>query len=168
MNAMRKTIIFPTDFSIQSLNIVKSVLSSKSDNERFNIILLHGLDMGDSITDLLFNSKTQCISELSNSEFDDACEIIRNKFESRIRSIRKDLFTGFSQAAFDHYVQANRVTEAYLPVNYQLQLTNGRSFDIVPYILNSGLVLNEVAWQENPMMPEKGQLAEVFHNQMAY
>lgn len=165
---MRKTIIFPTDFSIQSLNIVKSVLGSKSDSDRYDIILLHGLDMGDSITDLLFNSKRQCINALSNPEFDDACEIIRNKFESRIRSIRKDLFNGLSQAAFDHYVHANRVSEAYLPVNYQLQLNGRKSFDIVPYILNSGLVLNEVTWQESPLMPEKGQLAEVFHNQMAY
>jgi len=166
--AMRKTILFPTDFSIQSLNIVKSVLQDRNDGVKYDIILLHGFHPGDSITDLLFASKAKWVGSLTNQGFEDACEIIRNKFESRIRSIRKDVFTGYNQAAFDAYVEGNRITEAYLPANYSLQLSDRRSFDIVPFIQRSPLMLKEVAWNEAPLMPERGQLAEVFHNQMAY
>jgi len=165
---MRKTILFPTDFSIQSLNIVKSVLSSNGDGVKYDIILLHGYHPGDSITDLLFTSKSKWIESLTNPSFEDACEIIRNKFESRINSIRKDVFTGFTQSAFDGYLEANRVAEAYLPVNYGLRLADRRSFDIVPFLQRSPLMINEVEWNEPAMMPERGQLAEVFHSQMAY
>jgi len=165
---MKKTILFPTDFSIQSLNIVKSVLNDKNDGQKYDIILLHGFHSGDSITDLLFASKTRWVDELTNNDFEDACEVIRNKFESRIRTIRKDVFTGYNQSAFDYYVEVNNITEAYLPVNYKLQVSHRRSFDIVPFIQKSNLMLKEIVLNDVPVMPERGRLAEVFHSQMAY
>lgn len=163
---MRKTILFPTDFSIQSLNIVKSVLNNGNDNTRYDIILLHGMDAGDSITDLLFVSRSRWIQSLTNPAFEDACDIIRNKFESKIRSMRKDVFTGFGQSAFNSYLEANRVDEAYLPVNSAMELSGRRSFDILPLLHKSGLPVKEVALQETTPMHEKGRLAEVFHGQM--
>jgi len=51
---MNQTILIPTDFSIQSLTVLKNILTNSTSKSKFTIILLHGLSLGDSIRDLLF------------------------------------------------------------------------------------------------------------------
>ena len=58
---MAKTILIATDYSLESLNILKKVLKEKDaseDQNQYNILLTSGYDYGDSIRDLLFNTKT--------------------------------------------------------------------------------------------------------------
>lgn len=164
---MTKTILFPTDFTIESLNVVKTVLNDVNPNMKCDIILVHGIRMSDSISDLLFFSKSRFIEEISNEAFDDACEVIRNKFDSRINSIRTDIFSGYNQNAFNNFVEGNKVDEAYMPMNYDLKLTYRKSFNILPFIKNSSVVVNEIAWQAQQEMPGKGQVSEVFYSNVA-
>lgn len=59
---MSKTILIATDYSLESLNILKRVLQEKNalqDNTQYNILFVSGYEMGDSIRDLLFTNKTQ-------------------------------------------------------------------------------------------------------------
>lgn len=161
---MSKTILFPTDFTVESLQLLKAFFSTADKDLSYNIILLHGLNSGDSITELLFFSKNKQIESLSDKSFNDACDIIINKYASHINSFRKDIFTGFTQNAFNNYIEANNIDEAYIPANYKLNITNKKSFDILPYIRKSNLQIEEVAWKKKEIMPEKGKLAEVFYN----
>lgn len=160
---MKKTILFPTDFTIESLNLVKSVLSRLNESCKYDIILLHGLHASDSITDLLFFSKSRVIGSLTSPEFEDACGIIKNKFSSHINSMRKDIFNGVTQASFDNYAEANKIEAAFVPAKYSPVLGK-KSFDIIPFIKRSSVQINEVEWNVSATMPEKGKLAEVFFN----
>jgi hypothetical protein len=161
---MGKTILIPTDFTVESLQLVKSFLSRSNSNESYDILLVHGVDLGDSITDLLFFSKNKHIELLSNKAFEDACDIIINKYDSQINSLRKDIFTGYTQSAFNNYVEANNVGEAFVPGNYKLNLRHKKSFDILPYIRKSNLKTEAIEWLLKETMPEKGKVAEVFYN----
>lgn len=152
---MKKTILFPTDFNIDSLNMLKMVLSENRENHVFDIILLHGIHLNDSITDLLFYSKSEHLRLLCSREFDEACSIIRNKFESNINSIRTDLFTGKNQASFNSYIEANRIDEVYLPVNYMLKLNNKKSKDITELIKKSPVYIHEISWKPDQNSAEK-------------
>lgn len=164
---MKKTILIPTDFSIESLHVVKSVLSKSHGEEVYDIILLHGVRMTDSITELLFFSSASLIDSLSNHQFNEACMVIKNKFSSQINSMRKDIFSGTTQSAFNNYIEANKVSKAYIPTNYELQLTSKKSFDILPYIKKSGLVIDQIDWKIETRIPEKGKLAALFANNMS-
>lgn len=159
---MIKNILIPTDFTVESLNLVKSFLKQKKSDFVCNIILLHGTTLSDSITDLLFFSKSRAIESLSNKAFEEACDIIRNKYDSQINIVKKDIFTGKNQAAFDHYIAANKIDEAYIPSDYTSGRTDGKSFDLIPYIKKSSLHVKEVKWRNTEAVPEKGKLAEVF------
>ena len=56
---MIKTILIATDFSLESLDILKKVLKNKNDQNdenQYNILFVTGYDMGDSIRDHYFNS----------------------------------------------------------------------------------------------------------------
>jgi hypothetical protein len=164
---MQKTILFPTDFSVGSLNIVRSVLEKMNDGQKCRIILIHGYRPGNSITELLFSSPSNWKAELSNKEFESACEVLRNKFESRISAMYTEVFPGYNQSAFNNFLEGSQVSEIYLPQEHMLQLSHKRSFDIVPFIRRSGMVVNEVYVQQTMHMPGKGMVAEVFQERVA-
>jgi len=164
---MHKTILFPTDFSIGSLSIVRSVLQDMRGERTCGIILVHGFRPADSIIDLLFSSRSSWVRSLTNSDFDEACEVVRNKFESRITDLRKDVFTGITQAAFNDYLRGNGVQEVYLPQGHPLGLVSRRSFDLVPFIRKSGMLVNEVEWQGSTRISDRGMVAEVFGDRVA-
>lgn len=164
---MTKKIIIPTDFSIDSLNIIKSVIGRSDPSISYDIILLHGVHLSDSISELLFFSKENCIASLSNEEFNEACLVIKNKYDSQIRSIRKDIFTGSNQAAFENYLDANKVEIAFIPSHPVYQFNDKRSFDLIPYMVKSSLPVEEVTFASERSIPEKGSLVEVFFNRIA-
>lgn len=164
---MRKTVVIPTDFSVESLNVLKTLLNEGDHLYQYDIILLHGLRLSDSITDLMFMSRTKLINELSNPAFEEACTVIRNKFGSLINSIRKDIFTGMTQSAFDNYLEANQVHDIYVSAHNTYQLTSRRSFDILPFVYQSPAMIHQVTYQTENVLPEKGKVAEVFYNGMA-
>lgn len=163
---MEKTVLIPTDFSIASLNIVKNYLNEQPAHMRLNIILLHGLHQTDSITGLLFYSKTRLLQDLVSKEFNEGCDVLKNKYASKIRSMRKDVFSGFTQAAFNQYVEANRVDEACVPILYNPKFKNNSSFDLMPYVKASNLHIESTGSGIDVPMPERGKVAELFFNRV--
>lgn len=161
--AMRKTILVPTDFTVQSLSVLKTILASNTTQTKFDIILSHGLSLTDSIRDLLFYSKNKQISSLSNPAFDEAIEVIRNKYESQINSLRVDLFTGYNQTAFNNYLEGNKVDQIVM-TNKPFHFSNSKSFKLDSFIKKSktNVFIIEIGNSENS--PEKGKLAEIFFN----
>jgi hypothetical protein len=156
-----KTILIPTDFSIESLNLFK--VAAQSANERkTDIILFHCIDLGDSIIDLLFFSREDLINSLVKKEFKEACTIVKNRYHSAINEVKLEFFNGTTHAAFNHFLDANKITEIMIPKEYKLRDCDKRSFDPIPYILKSSLPITEVSWVPSKDRPEKDQLAELF------
>ncbi|HEX7870996.1 MAG TPA: hypothetical protein VF455_12880 [Chryseobacterium sp.] len=162
---MIKTILIATDYSLESLNILKRVLKEKNAEEndtQYKILLVSGYDMGDSIRDLLFNTKSTVFSKIRSKEFCDAYGIIVNKYPHLVDKIVCDIFSGSFQRAFNNYVKAEEITEAYYSTSLKNKNTKGK-FDLAPYIKKSkDLSSQEVVFGTPQFMPEKGRLAEVF------
>jgi hypothetical protein len=156
---MKRTILVPTDFSIESLNLFK--YAAQHAQEPLNIVLVHGLHLSDSIFDLLFRTRTDSVSKLTNPDFEDACLILRNKYASHINSFRIEIFSGVTQSAFQNFLEGNRITEILIPKTYTLRLS-GKSFDVLPYLRASNLAPQEVEWKPIENAPERNQLAEIF------
>ncbi|MDP2160742.1 MAG: hypothetical protein Q8K02_09685 [Flavobacterium sp.] len=161
---MKKTILLQTDFTIESLNVLKTALAQSNPDDNFDIILLHGVHLSDSIRDLLFFSKQKILNQLVSEEFEQACFVIRNKYASKINAIRKDIFTGFTQSAFNSYTEANQIDAIYLPANFQWNFNKQKSFDLIPFINKSKLKIEQIGWQTATNIPEKGKVAELFFN----
>ena len=131
---MNKTVLVPTDFTIRSLNLLKSVLN-RHQGEKINIILCHGFEFGSSVTDLLFYSKKRILSALKTDEFEKALQVIRNKYDSGIESLRTEAFFGSTHSAFANFIEGNKVDEAYSYVGYKPKFSHHASFDVAPYVL---------------------------------
>lgn len=162
---MIKTILIATDFSLESLNIMKKVLREKNatDNDsQYKILLVSGYDAGDSIRDLLFNSKGKVFSKIRSKEFVEAYSIIKNKYPHLVHKIQCDVFTGNFQRTFDQYLKAADIDEAYYSDALKESNKNGK-FDLAPFLKKTNLLeAQEIKMLTPDFMPEKGKIAEVF------
>jgi hypothetical protein len=161
---MTKTILIATDYSLESLNILKKVMREKDaseDQNQYNILLVSGYDTGDSIRDLLFNTKSTIFNKLRPQEFCDAYGIINNKYPRLINKIVCDIFTGSFQRTFNNYVNAENIEEAYYSPSIK---SKGKGkFDLIPYIKKcKDLESHEISVEVRKSLPEKGRLAEIF------
>ncbi|MCS3867530.1 hypothetical protein J3D55_000446 [Chryseobacterium ginsenosidimutans] len=161
---MTKTILIATDYSLESLNILKKVMREKDaseDQNQYNILLVSGYDTGDSIRDLLFNTKSTIFNKLRPQEFCDAYGIINNKYPHLINKIVCDIFTGSFQRTFNNYVNAENIEEAYYSPSIK---SKGKGkFDLIPYIKKcKDLESHEISVEVRKSLPEKGRLAEIF------
>ena len=162
---MIKTILIATDFSLESLDILKKVLNKKNnenDENQYNILFVSGYDMGDSITDLLFTTKHSVLGKIRSQEFCDACTIIKNKYPNLIHKINYDIFSGSFQRTFNFYLEVINVDEAYYSASKSKNLKKNQ-FEINNYLRkNKHVVPHEVITITPEFIPERGRLAEVF------
>ncbi|MCU7614591.1 hypothetical protein N0B16_09105 [Chryseobacterium sp. GMJ5] len=162
---MIRTILIETDFSLESLILLKKILKEKDHTEkdtRYNILLVSGYDTGDSIRDLLFNTKSTVLNKIRNREFCNAYGIIKNKYPSLVGKIVCDVFTGSFQRTFENYLAAQNVDEAYYSTSLKNKNTKGK-FDLSSFIKKAKHIpVREIIVENKEYMPEKGKLAEIF------
>lgn len=158
---MERKILIPTDFTIESLNTVKYALEKNTDAQ-VKIVLLSGVYLPGSITEMLFYSQSETLGEMVGADFAEACKIIRNKHQSKLVSIEPDLFSGHTRSALSNYIKANAIDEIYVPKSYSLKRVHKRSFNCVPLMYKAGIPLTEVDWVVKTDVPEKDMLAELF------
>jgi len=157
-----KTILIPTDFTIESLNTVKGAFKKQDDGEPVNLILVYSAFLSDSITDRLFFSKEKYLLALQSEKFREACQVLLNTYASRVNSFRIELFSGFTKQAFANFLEANDVNEVVIPGTYTLKMTTLRSFDPISYFKKCSLPITIIHWQEPSYLPEKDRVAELF------
>jgi hypothetical protein len=151
---MKKTILVQTDLTVNSLNTVKVFFEKYASSENtYDILLLTGYELPNSITDLLFISKSKILQSVTAKEFREALNIIKNKFDTQLNSARVDIFTGYTQAAFNQFLELNEVDEIYtsnkLMFNRKL---NHNCFNITNLIRNSDREFREVDFENTTEM----------------
>lgn len=144
---MKRTILIPTDFSIESLIPVKQAALLSNYNE-IQIVLMFCDLLPASITELLFYSPAKVIEQHSNKEFEEACSIIMNKYASKISSLKIEVFHGTTDSAFENFISGNKIDEVIFPKHYMLK-EHRNGFNPLPYIRNSYLPCREVEWKVN-------------------
>lgn len=158
---MTRNILLPTDFSIESLRLLKESLRL-TETGTVNIIMFHCLHLSDSIVDLLFQSRKNIIESLLTPDFEDGCKILKNKYNDRINSIGIELFFGGTQNAFTNFLDANNIDEVYILKPFAFTKPHSRSFSPERLIRKSKVSITEVAWTAPKNVPEKNKLAEIF------
>lgn len=158
---MNKSIALLTDFSVDSLTMLRHALKQE-ENTKLNIILIHGYRSSDSIMDLLFYSKETQIQSLTNESFTNALQIIKNGYSSRIASIKIELLSGVTSAAIRNSLEAWSISEVYIPRKNFLKLTSERSFNLVPLLKRSGMKIIEADMPQSEDIHLKSGLAELF------
>lgn len=165
---MAHKILLPTDFSIESLNVLKHYLQKSSKEAVLDVVLVHGQTLSDSISDLLFFSKYRILKELNIEHFEDAVKILQNKYDSKLRNVHIDIFTGHNQSAFENYLTGNRINEIILSEQLPFKPHNKKSFDITKYALKSDTPVTKLnCEQEIPKSADTADISSLFNNNVA-
>lgn len=131
---MHRNILIPTDFQISSLVAVKKVITDLREGETLSIKLVHGYQLNDAITDLLFYSRRTLFSNLVPADFLESCQLIHNKHHSILKSLDIEFFHGGNKKAFQQFCEKRNIDGAYIPVGEEYNPTHKRSFDLTPYV----------------------------------
>jgi hypothetical protein len=123
-----KNILIPTDFSIRSLSYVHSIIAQHP-YEQVNIIFMHALEMPDSLFDLITYTRNSRHTELITADFQDGCEIIRNKYSSAISQLKVEFFHGNTNAAFRNFLQAQNIDLIIQTADLEYNTPSKRSYD---------------------------------------
>lgn len=143
-----KRVFIPTDFSIQSLSIINQLIEESS-NTVYEIVLIHGYQTSNSITDLLFFSKQKMIEKLQKSAFVKAYEVIKNANQSSISSIRLDIIPFKRNLYIKNFFENNKIDSFIIPSTPQFHFESKNSFDLIPYIKKSRIPVKEIFVKEN-------------------
>lgn len=115
---MTKTLLIPTDFTITSLHTLKLTLEMEKTN-RIRVVLMYSEPLSDSITDLIFFRPHKKLLSNLNREFNEALEIIRNRFETKLYgNITIAGYHGTHKNALHNFLDAYRVDEIIIPTDY--------------------------------------------------
>lgn len=139
-------ILIPTDFTIQSLNAVHGILATNK-NEEYKITLFHMLSMPEVLPDLLFRPFARQEQKSINRDFKDTCEIIQNKYGSRVQSIQTRFAYGDTAAYLRNYLEGQKVDRIVLMNNIQLIKPFKSSLDCIPLLKKTGYPID--------ILPEK-------------
>lgn len=165
---MAHKILLPTDFSIESLNVLKHYLQKSSKEAVLDVVLVHGQTLSDSISDLLFFSKYRILKGLNIEHFEDAVKILQNKYASKLRNVHIDIFTGHNQSAFENYLNGNRIDEIILSEKLPFKPHNKKSFDITKYALRADTPVTKLnCEQEIPKSADTADISSLFNNSVA-
>ena len=158
-------ILLPTDFSIESLNVLKHYLQKNSKDTLLDVVLVHGQTLSDSISELLFFSKYRMLKELNIEHFEDAVKILQNKYDSKLRNVHIDIFTGHNQSAFENYLTGNKIDEIVLSEQLSFKQHNKKSFDITRFALKADIPVTKLNCdQEVSSNADTADISSLFNN----
>lgn len=136
-----KHLLVPTDFSIQSLNAVHAAIAQYKD-ETLKITMFHLLEMPGDIPGLLFSSIKNKHVELVTADFKEACEILHNRYTSRISAINVKFGFGSTVAYMENLLEGEKVDRVVICSDIQQVLPSKRSIDALPLIRRTGIPID--------------------------
>ncbi|NIJ44797.1 hypothetical protein FHR24_001236 [Wenyingzhuangia heitensis] len=138
-------ILIPTDFSVSSLSLLIDAI--ENENEQIDIVLVYGMSLPTSITELLFFSKQQTLNELQSAEFLDALYSIQKRYQHKLNSVVSDFFHGLNKNAFHSYLEGQKINKAYIPNDKNSILTNTKKgFNMISFIKKSTINVCEITY----------------------
>lgn len=144
-----KHLLIPTDFSIRSLNAVHAAITHY-DEDKLRITLFHLLSMPVDISDLLFASRRNKHYEIVGNDFNEACEVLQNRYSSRLHAMSVKFGFGSTGAYVRNFLAGELVDYIVVCPDTTLSLPSKRSVPMMPLLHKSGVPVVKIAVPSGP------------------
>lgn len=145
-----KHLLIPTDFSIQSLNAVHAAIAAHANGEdKLKITLFHLLRMSTDLSELVFRSMTNKHYEMVGEEFKEACEILHNRYSSKVKSITVKFGFGNTVQYLKNFLEGAKVDMVIIPSDVALTLPSGRSVEMVSLLKRTGIAMDVISTKKS-------------------
>lgn len=132
LSIMRK-ILIPTDFSIKSLELMKSVVEFYP-NEMTNVMLMYPYRVPIWDPELYRFSEKKVINELTNDSFHRTKNSIVNENYLHINSAEIELLIGTNSFAFQNFRDQHQIHNAIIPAENFLNFSESCTFNPISLI----------------------------------
>jgi hypothetical protein len=145
---MGATILIPTDFKVSSLEPLKALLQFQNEDS-INVLLVHGIYLSNSISDLLFFDQSDLKIEMAGKQF--LCKLydLEKALGPKVSSIQITFFSGFTQSSFEQFAEIQQVDRIIIPYELNFDWTHKKSMNILPFLNKSKIQKQLVAWDNN-------------------
>ena len=138
-----KTVLVPTDFNVESLKIIDSlVLTNKPEN--VSIIFMHAFKLSDSITDMLMLSRRGRDYEKVSDDFYTQMDAYKQKYPNDIKFMGIEYFYGSTVAAFKNFIEGVNANGIAYPKAYHFNPIHKSSIDPRLLTKRCGLEVTEL------------------------
>lgn len=137
-----QNILVPTDFSVQSLNIVHQIVRKHQTN-RVRIYLIHMVQIPNDIMDLMFLKKSRLFQQVPD-KFNEAVQLLRNKYQSQIACLQLEFYYGNYADVLNRIIESRKIDEVCLPENYNYSLPLPQSVDMIPFFTRCKVPVNRL------------------------
>ncbi|MCW2260773.1 MULTISPECIES: hypothetical protein [Sphingobacterium] len=131
---MKKRILIPSDFTIDSLLfVIQSLEHSKA--KEVEVVLVYGNRSSTSISELLGIKLEDQLSDLHSEDFIKACQMICNRYEDRKLVIYTDIIGTDNSNYLHNYLLGAKIDEIRVPSNYAFEKRTKHFFDVGKVLL---------------------------------
>ncbi|WP_341904356.1 hypothetical protein [Fluviicola taffensis] len=154
---MGTTILIPTDFNVSSLEPLKALIQFQNEDS-INVLLVHGIYLSNSITDLLFFDQSDLKIELAGKKFLSKLYDLEKELGSKVGSIQITFFSGLTQSSFEQFAETNKVDRIIIPYELTFDWSHKKSMDILPFLHKSKVRKQLIAWDNNQYSSKTNQV----------
>lgn len=148
-----KTIVIPSDFSQNSVDVAETVI--RNSDESVKIIFTHLFRTGDGIQEMLFSTYRKKEYEYVSEAFRQQCDILQDLFGRRFHSYEIDFFYGNRLAPFKNFLDYHGADGIAYSVDYGVPALCKSSLDAIKVVQKAGLPLYEVVGAEKNVLVDK-------------
>ncbi|QRQ99659.1 hypothetical protein [Dyadobacter sandarakinus] len=131
-----KTIIIPSDFSGESIQVAETVVRDSAEEVR--LVFIHLFHVSHDIQDLLFLQEREREYSYVSDQFWEECKMLKDLFGRRLKSIRIDFYYGNKLASFKNFLEHHETTAIAISESYGVPKLNKNSIDAVPVLRKCG------------------------------
>lgn len=153
---MGTTILIPTDFKVSSMEPLKALLQFQTEDS-INVLLVHGIYLSNSISDLLFFDQSDLKIEMAGKEFLKKLYDLEKELVPKVASIQIVFFSGFTQSSFEQFTETNKVDRIIIPYELRFDWSHKKSMDVIPFLHKSKIKKQLIAWDTNQYSNKSNQ-----------
>lgn len=159
-----KNILIPTDFTVKSLKLINRAVEHYN-GEELNILLVHALEPDHSISGLLLLNKRLNVHRLYTDQFQEACEVLRNKYASVIRKIKIEFYYGSTRSYLNNFLEARNIDAILFAGDYELSKPSVASRDALQVWgkCNYPVIKMNIQWNKDKVYTGEHSLSELLH-----
>lgn len=134
-----KTVVIPSDFSIESIQVAEKIV--RDSKEEMRIIFTHLFHVADDIQDLLFSNYRKKEYEFVSETFRNECKILEDLYSETLKSIKIEFFYGSRLASFKNFLDYNQADYIAYSESHGIPKLSKSSLETLPVVKKCGLPL---------------------------
>ncbi|ODT93247.1 MAG: hypothetical protein ABS85_06475 [Sphingobacteriales bacterium SCN 48-20] len=154
-----RNVLIPTDFSIESLQLVERAVAAL-DDQSMNIILFHAFDIPSHAPDMLGSSRRVPYAHLLTDEFRNACRRIKTSNARTVQNIHIRHFYGNTVAVFRNYIDAHDIDMIICPEPFVFRAVSDQSVNPESLFRKSGIPVLTTLAKRRTVIQSAAPLAE--------